>query len=352
VTKFTVSPPVVHRLPRVGHQEAKMITPRSIAPATRKLGLALLCAGTLAHVPAHAGPVLSYLSGIGVNVTTGMASADRGNTLWLPTAPGVRYQIEDQSTGGKVGPGYGGQPYDLEALYLQVVGNTLYITGVSGNVDNPATMFPTASGSCASGNCRNFGIGDFFIGQGENTAFKPYAAIETTGLRFSMDGGGFTTGWNRELAQGRVVQVAGTVGNGSTAPNPIGWEAGINNWGANFKPGAPTQIAATGYTPTAYTATFNWEVSGAHSFYQAVVDLTSFSSAIPGGLTNPFTVHWGEICGNDFLQWDPQRPSADGIPGLSGVVGAQVPVPSSLALLGLGALGLASARRGRGRRTV
>ncbi|MCA3179236.1 MAG: PEP-CTERM sorting domain-containing protein [Burkholderiaceae bacterium] len=340
------------RLPHIEIKDIDMITPRSIAPSMRKRCLALLCVGTLAHVPAHAGPVLSYLSGIGVNLTTGMASADRGNTLWLPTAPGVRYQIEDQSTGGKVGPGYGGQPYDLEAMYLQVVGNTLYITGVSGNVDNPATMFPTASGSCASGNCRNFGIGDFFIGQGTNTAFKPYAAIETTGLRFSMDGGGFTTGWNRELAQGRVVQVAGTVGNGSTAPNAIGWETGLNSWGANFKPGAPTQIAATGYTPTAYTATFHWEVSGAHSFYQAVVDLNAFSSAIPGGLTNAFTVHWGEICGNDFLQWDPMRPSADGIPGLSGVTSSQVPVPSSLALLGLGALGFASARRGLGRPTA
>ena len=327
-----------------------MTPSRSLVPSTRKLGLALLCAGTLAHMPAHAGPVLSYLSGIGVNVTTNIGSADRANTLWLPTAPGVQYQIEDQSTGGKVGPGYGGQPYDLEALYLQIVGNNLYITGVSGNVDNPATLFPGATGSCASGNCRNFGIGDFFIGQGENVNFKPYAAIETTGLRFSMDGGGFTTGWNRELAQGRVVQVSGTVGNGTTAPNPIGWETGLNNWGANFKPGAPTQLAATGYTPTSYTAAFNWETSGAHAFYQAVVDLTVFDSVIPGGLTSPFVVHWGEICGNDFLQWDPLRPSADGIPGIAGETGSQVPLPSSLALLALGGLGFASARRGRARR--
>ena len=327
---------------------------RPPTPTARRLrtaaGAALLCLGAGLHAPAQAGPVLTYLQGIGVDVTTNMGAADRGNAAWLPSAPGVAYQIEDQSTGGRVGPGYGGQPYDLQALYLQVTGNTLYITGVSGNTDNPATLFPgpATSGTCASGSCRNFGIGDFFIGQGVHTAFKPYAAIETTGYRFGMDGGGFTTGWVRELARGRVVQVNGTVGNGSTAPNPIGWEVGLNNWGANFKPGAPTQIAASGYTDTGYTADFRFEVSGAHSFYQAVVDLTAFAAAVPGGLSNPFTVHWGEICGNDFLQWDPLRPSSDNIPGLSG--GSPVPLPSSLALLALGGLGLASARRARGRR--
>ncbi len=315
------------------------------ARTARRLYASVLCLAVVAHAPAQAGPVLSYLAGIGVDVTGNMSSADRGNAAWVPTASGVAYQIEDQSTGGKVGPGYGGQPYDLEALYLQVTGNTLYITGVAGNTHDPASLFSGASGTCTSGNCRTFGIGDFFIGRGEHTAFRPYAAIETTGLRFGMDGGGFTTGWSRDLVRGRVVQVGGTVGDGSTAPNPIGWETGLNTWGSNFKPGAPTQIAASGYTDTGYTAAFAWEASGAHSFYQAVVDLTAFAAAVPGGLSNPFTVHWGEICGNDFLQWDPLRPSSDGIPGVSG--GSPVPLPPSLALLAMGGLAFATMRRGR-----
>jgi len=58
---------------------------------------------------------------------------DRPNSEWLPSIPGVSYWIEDGvGKKGRVGPGYGGQNYDLEAAYLGIAQNDLYGAIVTG----------------------------------------------------------------------------------------------------------------------------------------------------------------------------------------------------------------------------
>ena len=66
-------------------------------------------------------------------------------------------------------------------------------------------------------------------------------------------------------------------------------------------------------------------LGGSHYIYQATI--TNFAAL---GLGSDITVHWGEICGNDWLRTT-----------------ANVPLPSSLALFLLGGSGLAAGTRRR-----
>jgi hypothetical protein len=74
------------------------------------------------------------------------------------------------------------------------------------------------------------------------------------------------------------------------------------------------------------------ETIAGHAAFQATLDLSLLGSMASQDLL----VHWGEICGNDFLRTP---------------VTTAVPEPSTIALLGLGLLGLGAARS-RARRRV
>jgi hypothetical protein len=111
-----------------------------------------------------------------------------------------------------------------------------------------------------------------------------------------------------------------------TTSSPQGWETGLTNW--NNVP-APSQIATSGYTPnnsTSATMAYEQLGTGPHYIYQATI--TNFAAL---GLGNDITVHWGEICGNDWLR----------------TTTADVPLPSSLALFLMGGAGLAAGTRRR-----
>ena len=77
-----------------------------------------------------AGAITDYLAGIGI---TAPAAAD-APAAWVPDAGfGGAFTVDDSvGVHGYVDPGYGGQPYDLEALYLQRAGDAYLITGISG----------------------------------------------------------------------------------------------------------------------------------------------------------------------------------------------------------------------------
>ena len=105
------------RSDRAGHLPALASAWRR-ARSRAALALVLVMAATSG---AWAGP-FGYLQGLGVNTSTGMNAIDRPASAWTPTAAGVIYQIEDSvGAGGLVGPGIGGQPFDLEALNLQTL---------------------------------------------------------------------------------------------------------------------------------------------------------------------------------------------------------------------------------------
>ncbi len=268
---------------------------------------------------AVAGPISTYLGGIGVTVPSATGGgANSPSAAWAPGAgSGVQFVAEDSvGSGGYVGPGYGGQPYDLEALYVQRTATQLIITGISGAA--LSAMPRGASGSCGSSDaCYTFGIGDFFIGTGSAAAFTPLFGIETTGQHYTMHPStGNTTGWNSPLAAGDLVSV-----------NPVthaGYERGLAAW---TYVGAPSQLAMSGWTniPGSAVITSPETING-HAAFQATLDLSLLGSFA----TQDLLIHWGEICGNDYLR----TPTT-----------TAVPEPSTTLLLGLGLLALGLVRR-------
>ena len=308
--------------------------PSALAPALRALAAtALALAAAITAVPAQAGP-FSYLQGLGVDVSTAMDQIDRPSR-WTPSAGGVWFSVEDSvGAGGFVGPGVGGQPYDLEALYVQRTATQLIITGVSGApiAWNPAQG--TASTTCTPPACQpSFGMGDFFLGVRQGSAFAPKVGVEIAGHHFTMDSLGFTNGWSSPLRQGAIVDVSGV----ATMPvptAPVGWESGLTQLMAE---GAPSQIAAdyTSGFSLARLASMAYETIGQHTAYQAIVKLADLGALNGSG---DLVVHWGEVCGNDWLQVD--------LPGNA------VDAPPTLSLLGLAAFAFAGVALQRRRRTA
>ena len=257
--------------------------------------------------------IVSYLGGIGVSVPNASSAANSGSAAWAPSNSSVAFTSEDSvGSNGYVGPGYGGQLYDLEALYVQNNGTQLIITGISGA--NLAAMPVGASGTCGGSDaCRTFPIGDFILGNGTINNFNPLVGIEVTGQYYTMGPQGYTEGWNSPLAAGSIVDLA---------PN-AGYEQGLSNW--NYV-GSPSQLAMSGWTgfDPARRGTVTWETINGHSAFQATLDLSMLGSVI----NQDYIVHWGEICGNDFLR-----------------VPTSVPEPATLALFAIGIAGLGLSRR-------
>jgi hypothetical protein len=298
-----------------------------LVPASALIAIAAVCWSPV--VSAGPTPLTDYLAGIGVNTTADLSSNDRAYNQWKPSTAGVAYEIVDYSGGNlRTGAGYGGQPYDLEALYVQKVGTSLIITGVAGAPPSQMQSLAACPGPavCTAGITSTYGMGDFFLGSLSGSTYSPKIGVETTGQNFTMNGSGNTNGYTTPLAAGKLVNLSGSVNNangtvvGTDAAN--GWERGLSNWG-NLP--APSQIAAS-VTSSIGSATMLYEtLGGNHYIYQATI--TNFAAL---GLGNDITVHWGEICGNDWLRTT-----------------ANVPLPSSLALFLLGGAGLAAGTRRR-----
>jgi hypothetical protein len=309
-----------------------------LVPASALIAIAAVCWSPVAS----AGPLTDYLTGIGVK-TTDLNLNDRAAGLWAPTTAGVASEVVDYSGGNlRTGAGYGGQPYDLEALYVQKVGNSLVITGVAGAPPSQMQSLVPCPGStpCTPGITSTYGMGDFFLGSlstsGSTVTYSPTVGLETTGQHFNMNvnGSGSTVSYTTPLKAGDLVSLKGSVTTSGTVTCATacsdatsdalnGWERGLSNW--SNKP-APSQIAAS-VTQSFGSATMQYEQfgTGPHYIYQATIQ--NFASL---GLGNDITVHWGEICGNDWLRTT-----------------ANVPLPSSLALFLLGGAGLAAGTRRR-----
>ena len=226
---------------------------------------------------------------------------------WFTTKPGVLSVVEDQSggRGAFLNPGWGGQAYDAEAMYMTWNTSHLYVAMVTGH--NPATINNPAGNS--------YGRGDF--------AFD-----------FNLDGSwdfGFATA-NRTggIAQGSLYQ--------TTNAN---WAYGL--WSGPGVQGPSTDavaltggtLAATGSLVISGLQTNMGALGGNHWIYELAIPVSAFGVLWDAqGPNKAFDLTWTMLCANDILRLDPPV--------------SNVPVPGAAGLTLAGLVGLVLRRRHRG----
>lgn len=253
------------------------------------------------------GAALLMVSAAGEAITVDGNLSDWGLTFagqasdWTTTQAGVLSVVEDQNggNGAFLSPGWGGQAYDAEAMYMTWNSSHLYVAMVTGH--NPATVNNPGGNS--------YGRGDF--------AFD-----------FNLDGSwdfGFATA-NRAggIAQGSLYQ--------TTNAN---WAYGL--WSAPGVLGPSNDataltggtLAGAGDLFISGVRTNMGTLGGNHWIYELAIPVSAFG-ALWGtqGPTQAFDLTWTMLCGNDILRLDPPVRSVP-VPGTAG-----------LALVGLAGLGL------------
>jgi len=217
---------------------------------------------------------------------------------WNPLRASTYASIEDQGGNANtyLNPGYGGQEYDAEAMYLEIDNGNLYIAIVTG-------LSPSKS---------EWPAGDIAIDFGNDGSFE--YGIVTLGDSTNNRGGAGDAGEVYEVSE---------------------WNYGIwtnpdeyNTSGDSpYKRAHPTTIRSGTQIGTAslvyQEASYNGSVpplgdlGGDHYVIEAAVSLDLFDDTL---LKKDFTVHWTMACANDWIQTDPAR----------------VPEPPVILLLALG----------------
>lgn len=271
-----------------------------------------------------------HLLNWGVATPGNVADFGSANNPWRPTQGAWAYE-DSVLNAGFVGPGYGGQDFDAEALYtgFDVTNNTLYVALVTGfNIEGQVMGGVT------------YFAGDIFIDFGNyrpqngqnpennsnitstNTAVPYNNTGHSWDLAFSLNGA-LATDTTRNAVRNFGIQ-------GSPAPGQQGYNGG---------PLRATGGTVDGQAGFNYTANFG---STHRNLYQFAYQLDTTNALHAGwidslysnnsGANGGWTVHWTMSCGNDYLD----------------AAGYLVPVPAA-APMGLLGLGLAAFARRRKR---
>lgn len=231
---------------------------------------------------------------------------------WTPISSGVFYTVEDQSgleNNGYLNPGYGGQAYDAEAIYVTRDAVNLYIAIVTGLAPN-TTSYPA---------------GDIALDFGSNGSFD-YGVIVKSDSQHTNPDSDLNGGIGN---QGQIYRVnqwnvglwddnGNDVGNGhGTDKNPTTVKAGT------LLPGLATIV----YEQARYNGSSVNNILGAyagrHYLIEASLPLNLFTAA---ELAQTLAVQWTMACANDVISVNDPLPT--------------VPTPAVLPMLALGILAL------------
>lgn len=216
---------------------------------------------------------------------------------------------------GQVGPGAGGQNYDIEMYYATISGNYLYfalVTGFEQGGENGDALQSHYDG------------GDIFFNFGGGAGYDAAVRITdaasngSTGIG-NLYQGDFSPSGNSFLNTLDVAHAAH-----ENASNP--WrvdDAEVGNLG----------VQHVGQVDLAYAN--GAAANGDHNVFEFRIDLTLLGLTGAEVASQGFNVHWTQECGNDVFDWS--------VPG--GLI--VVPEPASMTLLGLGLAGVALRSRRR-----
>jgi hypothetical protein len=301
----------------------------------KKYALIAAAVGSLVMPGVASADVISTLTSWGINTGAINVSNNPGNAVFAPGA--------SQGFTSVYGDGVlvtSGDRYDHEALYVRQSGNILTVAGITSALWNDR-------GSTT------FGVGDLFIGTRTaapvgannnqlNNLFTGYG-VELTGAMYTMNSSGNTTG--------TVTNAYTQMGSLHSVTPGVGYADGIQASRNNSTMTGPGQlvnqgiVGGDGYNDGTSESASTWLANGVasiswqqfagnrHSAFIAEIDLTSMLPTIANSWNNNILVHWGEVCGNDFLE--------------TSVTIGTVPTPASLLLVGAGLLALAGLRRRR-----
>ena len=272
---------------------------RRAPTAGRLLAASLAIAAVAGTGTAQAYTVDGNLSDWGVT-TTGSASD------WNPNS-GVYYTTEDQtgSSGTYLNPGYGGQVYDAEAIYVDFDSNYMYYAVVTGLPETGVT-YPSGDISFDFGQNGIYEMGIEVLG---DNGFTSGSLYEVASTQAEQDNNWSHAAFVQHQASDPVDILAGTLV--SSGDLIYGDSQGTND------------------TPITNLGQY---ASDGHYVIEGRVALAGFSSYVG----DTFNVHWTMKCGNDAIILSSVEMPSTG-----------VPLPGTIALFGVAMLGMGAAARRR-----